>query len=361
MIRLPYFEVLDVMAQAPPPIPYGVKMIGAELEWPETKGKGVKVAVLDTGRPNHPDIKVAGAVDFTGSGPEDRHGHSTHCCGIIAANGAIKGVAPECELYTVKVLDDKGSGNYGWIVEGIHWCINNGMHVISMSLGGPKPADGVLHNAIQHAYASGITIITAAGNSGEYGKPDQSTVMYPAVYPECLAVTAVDIEKQRPEFSSRGVEAELAAAGVAVYSTYLDGKYAKLSGTSMACPHIAGAVALMIAKRRIRGLSLEPAWIRDSMAIYADDLGLPGHDWDYGYGLFSFGRIDAVGSIPDRPAIDLRFEIGSKFYWKDGKMNTGRTAPVIISDRAFLGLRDVGEALGCQVDWIPPKTVVIKG
>ncbi|MDI6790927.1 MAG: S8 family serine peptidase, partial [Thermodesulfobacteriota bacterium] len=199
-VSLPYFKFLDIMATAPPPIPYGVKMIAAELEWPETKGKGVKVCALDTGKPNHPDIKVAGAVDFTGTGLDDKHGHSTHVCGIIAANGKIKGVAPECELYSAKVLNDKGQGSYVWVTQAVRWCIENKMDVISMSLGGSKPADDTLHSALRDAYAAGITIVVAAGNLGEFGK---DTVLYPAVYEECLATTAVDMEKKRPEFSSQ--------------------------------------------------------------------------------------------------------------------------------------------------------------
>lgn len=350
-VRLPYFEVIDVMTTAPPEIPYGVKMIGAELEWAETRqGEGIKVAVLDTGRPMHPDIIVAGSVDFTGTGAEDKHGHSTHCCGIIAANGKIKGVAPKVKLYTVKVLDNQGRGDYNRIISGIRWCIANGMDVISMSLGGPPPTDNNLRQAIQDAYNAGIVVVAAAGNFGR-----DIPAIAPAIYPEVISVAAVDVHKIHADWSSWHETVELASAGVEIYSTYLGGTYAKLSGTSMACPHITGAVALMISKRRFRKLNTMPEFIRDSMAVYADDLGEKGRDIKYGYGLFTFGRIDDTTPTPDRPPIDLKFEVGKKHYWRNGLLNSALTAPRIMEDdRTYLGIRDVGMAFGCDVLWEAP-------
>jgi subtilisin family serine protease len=349
-IKLPYFEIINIQSVTPEPIPYGVQMIGAPLEWPETKGKGVKVAVLDTGRPNHPDITVAGAVDFTAAGVDDRQGHGSHVAGTIAANGRIKGVAPECELYAVKVLGDKGNGQYDWLIQGIRWSIDNGMNVISMSLGASKPPDSRLHDVIHEAYTDGITLVVAAGNMGEFGS---GTVLYPAVYPECMAVTAVDVEKKNPLWSSKGIEAELAAAGVEVYSTWLNGQYALLSGTSMACPHITGAVALMIAKRRIRGLPVKPDLVRDSMAVYAEDVGPVGRDELHGYGVFSFGRFDAADTVQPRK-IELWIDnpqarVDSKVVQVD-PYNVN-VAPRIIEGRTMVPARFVAENLGANVGW----------
>ncbi|MDI6790928.1 MAG: stalk domain-containing protein, partial [Thermodesulfobacteriota bacterium] len=146
----------------------------------------------------------------------------------------------------------------------------------------------------------------------------------------------------------------LAAAGVDIWSTYLGGNYAQFCGTSIACPHITGAVAIMIAKRRIRKLPVKPDLIRDSMAVYAEDLPPAGRDELHGFGVFAFGRVG--GS--DRPAIDLRFEIGETTYWKNGVVKQAYIAPRIVDDRTLVGLRDVGEALECQVDWVRPYVYI---
>ena len=358
-IRLPYFEVLSVTPQAPPPIPYGVKMIGAELEWPETQGEKVRVAVVDTGIAEHPDLKLAGFFDATNPGAKqsrDINGHGTHCAGIVGACGKIKGVAPLVDLYTVRIFDDQSRTTEDIIARGLEWCLANSIDVVSMSFGGPRPMPKV-HEAIKKLYARGTVLVAAAGNFGR-----DFPEMWPAAYPEVISVAAVDVNKEHAQWSSWHKTVELSAAGVEVYSTYLGGQYALLSGTSMACPHISGAVALMIAKRRIRGLPVTPVLIRDSMAIYADDLGPRGRDEKYGYGLFSFGRVEGAAPAPDRPPIDLEFKVGQKSYWRNGQLNTALTAPRILEDdRAYLGMRDVGDALGCKTDWIPPDTIRIKG
>lgn len=354
--QLPIVETLQVMTAAPPPIPYGVKMIGAELEWPETQGGGVKVCVVDTGAPQHPDIKLAGYADFTGEGPEDRRGHAIHVCGILAADGKIKGVAPKVELFTAKVFRQTGGAQRDWIVRALDWARTNGMNVVNMSLGGPSP-DAEVEKACRRCYDAGILLVTSAGNFGlDFPR------MYPAEYDTCLSVSAVDVEKQHADFSSRGEGVELAAAGVEVYSTWLNGLYALQCGTSMASPHIAGAAAIMIAKYRLRfGKDPAPGELRTMMAIYAEDLGPRGRDRKYGFGVFSFGRITDGQPAPDRPAIDLRFKVGQDRYWKNGQERKAHIAPVIINERTMVGLRDVGEALDCKVDWIPPDEVVIKG
>ena len=362
MNKIADFKVLATAAD-PPRLSYATKMLGAELEWPETRGKGIKVAVLDTGvDTNHPDLQhLAGAVDMTGQGPEDRNGHGTWCCGAIGANGKMVGVAPECELYSVKVMRDDGTGNVKDIIAGLEWCLINGIDVISMSLGGPKPSDSRYHHVMQELYKRGTLIVAAAGNNGALF-PDKDTVGYPAEWPEVCAVIAVDITKGLAGFSSRGAQAEIGAAGVEVWGLWPGGGYTKLSGTSMATPVIAGASVLLQARSlRRHGQKKPPEQLRWFMQFDAEDLGVPGRDREFGFGVFSFARFADGDLGPERPPIDLQFEVKNKKYWRNGVEMLGVTAPFIESGRAYLGLRDVGEALNCQVDWIPPKTVLIKG
>jgi subtilisin len=348
-IKIPDYIILQD-AQAPPDqMPYGIRMIGAPLEWPETRGEGIKVAVIDTGRPDHPDINVVGAVDFTGSGVIDRRGHGTHCAGTIAANGKLLGVAPGVELYTVKVFPDSGGTDPAVIAKALDWCVSAGIDIASMSLSGP--AENVdLRNAVKRAYAAGIVMVAAAGNYGrDWG------VMYPAKYPEVLAVAAVDTAKAAADFSAYGAELDIAAAGVRVWSTWLGGKYVELDGTSMACPHIAGAAAILQAKAKRRlGRKLAPEEMRVALNLYAEDLGAPGRDERYGCGVFSFGRFGSSDTIQR----EIKMWIGRNEYMVNGQQKTMDVAPFIREGRTFTPARYVAEGLGAEVGWDEQEQLV---
>ncbi len=209
-------------------------------------GDGIDVAVLDTGIDrSHVDLNVSGGYSVFGDSPYyDGDGHGTHVAGTIAAldnNTGVLGVAPDANLYAVKVLDNNGSGSYSGIAQGIEWSIINGMDIINMSLGGPS-SSSILQQYSDLAYNNGILVVAAAGNSGNsWGWGD--TVGYPAKYDSVIAVGAVDQNNNRASFSSHGPAVELAAPGVGVLSTVPGNGYSSLNGTSMASPHVAGVAA----------------------------------------------------------------------------------------------------------------------
>ena len=339
-VSIPSVTKTEVAASASiHPIPYGVAMLGAPRVWAldKTRGEDEKAAVLDTGVDgNHPDLNLAGAVDFTGEGPQDDHGHGSHVAGSIGADGKICGGAPGVELYSVKVLDGNGQGTYEWIAKGIDWCRENGINIINMSLGGPKPPDNRLYEAVVRAYNAGINLIVAGGNFGainvELGD-HVNTIMYPADYDQCVAVTAVNPEKKVPIYSSKGPQAELAFAGDNVLSTWPGGGYMRLSGTSMATGYATAAFTLMRARRKQRGLPVTPAHLRDAMATFAKDLGVRGRDNAYGYGLFSFGF-----------SVHIQYQAGNKTFFVNGEPQEARMAPHIKDDIMWLPIRETANS-----------------
>ena len=298
IFRLSDFQILGITENQPIEIiDYGVRMVGAPLEWGETMGEGVKVGIIDTGIDyNHPDLKyriadVINTIDNTDN-IYDENGHGTHIAGIIAAeknNYGVIGVAPKAELYVVKAFAKDGTSKYSSIEKAINWLIEKEVDVINMSFS--SSSGGKLYTElIRRTNECGISIICAAGNEGELG---DNTIGFPAKFKETIAVSAVDINKNIANFSSKGNSAEICAAGINIFSTYPDSSFALLSGTSMAAPIITGAVALLQGKGMLRyGRKLTPDEIRLLLNIYTENLS-KNKGWDnaYGYGLFSFGRI----------------------------------------------------------------------
>lgn len=270
-------------------LPWGIDRIDAEKVWAQTTGDPIKVAVVDTGiEISHPDLKdnIKGgmsAVQYTSSFNDD-NGHGTHVAGIIGAiHNAIGviGVGPQIDLYAVKVLDRRGSGYLSDVIEGLDWAIQNRMQVVNMSLG--TSADILsFREAIQKINAAGIVQVAAAGNSG-------GAVIYPAAYPEVIAVSATDQNNTIASWSSRGPEVDLSAPGVSIYSTYKGQAYKTLSGTSMAAPHVAGTAALLLTTPAKCDFDLNgicsPAEIQQRLETTAMDLGNAGKDNLYGSGL----------------------------------------------------------------------------
>ncbi len=250
----PYTLKDPELFEGEPEIPWGVGRVNAPAAWASSKGAKVKVAVIDTGIDvSHPDLKANikggwNAVKSNSDNFSDDNGHGTHCSGIVAAlqdGKGVAGVAPEAELYGVKVLNADGSGTFADVIAGIQWAADNKMDIASMSLGAYQGTPA-LAEAVKAASKAGVTIIAAAGNSG-------AAVGYPAAYPEVIAVSASNNKDQLATFSSRGPEVAFIAPGVAVRSTYMGGQYRDLSGTSMACPHVSGLAALAVAAKGVHG------------------------------------------------------------------------------------------------------------
>lgn len=245
-------------------IPEGVQMIQAPAVWEQARyGRGNVLAILDTGcQRDHPDLRdrIIDGKNFTPdynsdeANFEDNNGHGTHVAGTTAASfrqeaAGIAGVAPEAMLLILKVLNGEGSGDYAGIISAINYAIDwqgpNGERtsVISMSLGGSEDVSE-LHAAVKRAVDSGIPVVCAAGNEGD-DSPATDEYAYPGAYAEVIQVGAVDFNRKIAPFSNTNDRIDLVAPGVRIYSTYLGGKYATLSGTSMATPHVTGALALI--------------------------------------------------------------------------------------------------------------------
>ncbi len=238
------------------PTPWGVMTVNGG-----SGGAGVIVAVLDTGvYKDHLDLKanVGYCKDATKGGIKngctDSVGHGTHVSGTIVANGGddgqgILGVAPEATLMAIKVCGRRGCWGDD-IAEAIYYAADNGANIISMSLGGDSP-DLLVEAAIDYAVSQGVLLVASAGNDG----PDVGSIDYPAAHAEVIAVGATWMPDYVPDWSSRGIndgdyvmeekEVEFGAPGIGIESTYNDGCYTFMDGTSMAAPHVSGLAAIL--------------------------------------------------------------------------------------------------------------------
>ncbi|MBP1308840.1 chitodextrinase [Paenibacillus sp. 1182] len=254
-------------------------------------GAGVKVAIIDSGiMTTHPDLAVAGGVstvDYTTS-YEDDNGHGTHVAGIIGAkknNIGMVGVAPGAKLYAVKAMGADGDGTLGDVLEGLDWSIQNKMDIINLSLSMNYDSE-LLHDMVDRAYNDGIIVISSAGNDAEKVANPEDSVYYPGKYSSVIAVSSVDQNMVRSSSSAMGPENEFSAPGVAIVSTWNSGKYAKVSGTSQAAPHVAGALAIL----KQEYPSMSNVQLREELRHHIKDLGVPGRDNQYGYGMVTFAN-----------------------------------------------------------------------
>ena len=255
--------------------PWGIKAIYNDEEIDETTGgENIRIAVLDTGvNEEHEDLKnrVEACQDFTNGGScSDGNGHGTHVAGTVLADAGetkdgIYGVAPNANLWAYKVLTDEGSGYPDDIAVAIRQAADEGEKqgvnvIISMSLGSSN-SDPLIEEAVQYATDHHALVIAAAGNSG----PSEGTIGYPAALVDAVSVAALEDVQENgtyrvADFSSRGYTAtagdyliqegdvEVSAPGADILSTWYDGTYQSISGTSMATPHVAGLAAKMWAE-----------------------------------------------------------------------------------------------------------------
>jgi len=298
-----------------------VPLINADDVWSlGYTGKDTTIAIIDTGIDyTHPDLggcfgsgcKVVGGYDFVNgdNDPMDDHGHGTHCAGIAAGNGTLKGVAPDAKLYAYKVLNSGGSGSMSTVIAGIERATDPNQDgdysdhagVISMSLGGWGDPDDPLSQAVDNAVEVGTVVVVAAGNSGPY----EETISSPGTARKAITVGATDKTDTIAYFSSRGpvkwkggsiIKPDVVAPGVNIcsaqwddaWSAYrcFDDRHVAISGTSMATPHVAGAVALLKQKNP----SWTPTEIKMALRNTAIDLG-------YDTITQGYGRIDALKAI----------------------------------------------------------------
>jgi subtilisin family serine protease len=268
-------------------------------------GKGVKIAVLDTGiDKSHPDLRVVGGACFLANcinDFQDDNGHGTHVAGILAAlnNGiGTVGVVPDASIYAVKVLDHKGFGTTTTVMEGVQWAIDNGIDIVNLSLSTDKE-DLAMKVMMDKAYQQGVLIVAAAGNNGTVDGQNDS-VEYPARYDSVIGVSSVNKNLVRIPESATGPTVEIAAPGFQIYSTFptsidndgIKDGYGWMSGTSMATPFVSG----ILATYKQQFPTKTHMELRNMLQESALDIGEPGRDTWYGYGLVQANADITTGS-----------------------------------------------------------------
>ncbi len=304
--------------------------------WRVSRGKGVVVAVLDTGvayesraiyrrAPDLAGTRFVPGWDFVDGDahpndepPPERQSHGTHIAGIIAQttdNGiGGAGVAPEASIMPIRVLKRDVTGSARTIARGLRFAADHGADVANLSIAGSSGAK-VLEDAVAYAASKGVTVVASAGNAG------RASVTFPAAYPEVIAVGAVRRDLSRPYFSSYGKALDLVApggeravvdgdggeSGDGIFQQTLKGSpstfcYCFMASTSAAAAQVSGAAALLVGS----GRATRPAKVREALISGARDLGPPGRDAEYGAGLVqsSAALQRASGKAPAEPGGD---------------------------------------------------------
>ena len=299
-----------------------LNMLNVSPVWAQTEGRGVTVAVIDSGvNPNVSDLTgaVTTGPDFTGvsTSPSSSNWgvHGTWMASLIAGHGhdgggsGVIGIAPHARVLSIRVIPDRGDPNYGKyerepenriqqsLADGINYAVSHGVQVISMSIGYSAPS-GTVRQALQRAYDHGVVVIASAGNSGgqadtahNSGAPES----FPANYPGVISVGAVNSSGDVAGFSSDNLSVQVAAPGVSVPAQGRDGQYWWVSGTSPACALVAGIAALI--KSEYPGLA--PDLVASALTTTTTDRPAKGYDSQVGFGI-----VDAEAALAKAATLD---------------------------------------------------------
>ena len=315
---MPYVRSIHFDKEIKALLDQSVPHIGADQIWDtyDVTGEGIVIGILDSGIDYmHPDLgggigpeyKVLGGYDFFNDNddPMDDNGHGTHVAGITAANGQLLGVAPDASLMAYKVLGPSGKGRKANGIAAIEQAVNDGVHVLNASLGGSGHSNDPMAQAINNASLAGVVCVVAAGNAG----PKYESILSPGLAQHAITVGATHSVYQIPFdyiaiFSSRGpvegelyVKPDIVAPGVGINSTIINNGYASFNGTSMASPHIAGAVALFLEMKP----DYTPYQIKSLFIQTADDLGY--ELWAQGGGMVNMQNIFDFPEVLADPAL----------------------------------------------------------
>ncbi len=302
---------------------WNFRNINIEQAWDETKGKGITVAVIDTGVSKVPDLKLTKFVkgyDFVSDKVDaaDDNGHGTHVAGTIAQstnNGyGVAGIAYESAIMPLKVLSRSGGGTVADIAEAIKYAADNQADVINLSLGGGG-ASNLMAEAIKYAHNKGVIIIAAAGNEGK------NSAAYPARYPEVISVSAIDAAGDKAPYSNFGAGVDISAPGGSeagkIIQNTLDPSsgesvFAGFQGTSMAAPHVAGVAALVKASGVTEPAEIRAILTQSARKIQEDPLN---H--------FGAGQLDAAAAV--KLALKGKITFNDFFRWlrNNGYLNPG--------------------------------------
>jgi major intracellular serine protease len=304
-VNLISYNTGDLTAQQSLSVPDSVWVTGAPLIWSQgVMGEGVIVGIIDTGVDDtHPVLqgKVVKRRDYVKDGRPSIgfNAHGTHVAGTICGETVLKGVAPKAKIHDYRVLNFNGSGSFVNVTQAVRDATNDGCHIINMSLGGPV-SYAPLRAAIQYAVSKGVLVVVASGNEGP------GRISYPGSYPEVVSVGAVQFDSSTghltlpvsPWFSNTNPHVDVSADGYKVLSCIPNNKYATLSGTSMATPHVVG-FACLLRNRLINKLKRTPTENELYTALRDNTVDVPSLDITNPF-LIGSGFVTAFPEIPKK-------------------------------------------------------------